>query len=148
MIRLLHLFPHTGIKQTDIDEYNNQSRVEIDYIRDFIVLHYKVTNRRDSPFWDHCRTLEVPDTLVHRIQLFRDTGRVFRARADLFQENSWTQVMLGQGILPEQYHPVADVMSDGELTRFMNDIKTRVQSTVAKLPRHEAYVKQYCGAVR
>jgi tryptophan halogenase len=148
MIRLLHLFPHEGIKQTDIDEYNNQSQVEIEYIRDFIILHYKVTNRRDSPFWNYCRELEVPDTLAHRIQLFRDTGRVFRARADLFQENSWVQVMLGQGIVPEQYHPVADVLSDEELTRFMTDIKTRVQRNVAKLPRHEAYVKQYCNAAR
>ncbi len=97
MIRLLQLFPHTGIKQTDIDEYNNQSRVEIEYIRDFIILHYKVTNRADSPFWNYCRELDVPDTLAHRIELFRDTGRVFRARADLFKENSWVQVMLGQG---------------------------------------------------
>jgi tryptophan halogenase len=148
MIRLLHLFPHEGIKQTDVDEYNNQSRVEIDYIRDFIILHYKVTNRRDSPFWNYCREMDVPDTLAHRIELFRGTGRVFRARADLFQENSWVQVMLGQGILPEQYHPVADVLSDEELTRFMGDIKTRVQTTVKKLPSHEAYVKHYCIAPR
>jgi len=146
MIRLLHLFPHTGIKQTDIEEYNNQSRVEIEYIRDFIILHYKVTNRRDTPFWNHCREMEVPDTLAHRIQLFRDTGIVIRARADLFQENSWVQVMLGQGILPEQHHPVVDVMSDEELTRFMANIKKRVDQIVAKLPGHEAYIKQYCKA--
>ena len=119
--------------------------MEIEYIRDFIILHYKVTNRRDSPLWNYCRELDVPDTLAHRIQLFRDTGRVFRARADLFQENSWVQVMLGQGILPEQYHPIAEVMSDDELTRFMSQIEQRVQRTVAQLPRHEAYVRQYCG---
>ena len=148
MIRLLRLFPHSGIKQTDIDEYNLQSRAEIEYIRDFIILHYKVTDRQDSPFWNHCRALDVPDTLAHRIQLFRDTGRVFRAPEDLFQENSWTQVMLGQGIMPEQYHPVADVMSNDELTQFMGNIKTRVQNTVAKLPKHEAYVRQYCNAAR
>jgi len=143
MIRLLQLFPHTGIKQTDIDEYNNQSRVEIEYIRDFIILHYKVTNRADSPFWNYCRELDVPDTLAHRIELFRDTGRVFRARADLFKENSWVQVMLGQGIMPAQYHPIADVMSDDELTRFMSQIRQRIERTVAQLPRHETYVRQY-----
>jgi tryptophan halogenase len=146
MIRLLHLFPDQGIKQSDVDEYNKQSRVEIEYIRDFIILHYKVTNRQDSPFWNYCRELELPDTLAHRIQLFRDTGRVFRARADLFQENSWVQVMLGQGIIPEQYHPVANVMSDEELTQFMQKIKSRVDNTVARLPRHQSYVEQYCKA--
>ncbi len=146
MIRLLQLFPHAGIKQTDIDEYNEQCRVEIEYIRDFIVMHYKVTNRQDTPFWRHCRALEISDTLAHRIQLFRETGRVFRARADLFQENSWVQVMLGQGIMPEQYHPVTNVMTDDELTQFMRKIRERVAATVAKLPNHETYVRQYCPA--
>jgi len=144
MIRLLQLFPHDGIKQTDIDEYNEQSRIEIEYIRDFIVMHYKVTNRQDTPFWQHCRNLEISDTLAHRIQLFRETGRVCRAREDLFQENSWVQVMMGQGITPAQYHPVTNVMTENELTQFMRKIRERVAATVAKLPNHETYVKQYC----
>jgi len=146
IVRLMQLFPHDGIRQTEIEEYNNQTQVEIEYIRDFIILHYKVTNRADTPFWKYCQALEVPDTLAHRIQLFRDTARVFRARDDLFQENSWVQVMLGQGVVPEEYHPVADVLSDEELTRFMANIKARVDGTVAQLPRHQAYVEQYCKA--
>jgi len=146
IVRLMQLFPHDGIRQTEIEEYNNQTQVEIEYIRDFIILHYKVTNRADTPFWKYCQALEVPDTLAHRIQLFRDTARVFRARDDLFQENSWVQVMLGQGVVPEEYHPVADVLSDEELTRFMANIKARVDGTVAQLPKHQAYVEQYCKA--
>ena len=146
IIRLIAMFPHGGIKQTDIDEYNQQSQTEIEYIRDFIILHYKVTNRRDSDFWKYCNDLEVPDTLAHRIELFRETARVFRVKEDLFKENSWIQVMMGQGIEPEQYHPVVNVMSDDELTRFMGGIKSRVDSIVAKLPPHEDYVRQYCAA--
>jgi len=146
IVRLMQLFPHDGIRQTEIEEYNNQTQVEIEYIRDFIILHYKVTNRTDTPFWQYCHELDVPDTLAHRIQLFRDTARVFRARDDLFQENSWVQVMLGQGIAPGEYHPVADVLSHEELTRFMATIKSRVDRTVATLPKHEAYVEQYCKA--
>jgi tryptophan halogenase len=146
IIRLMQLFPHQGISQTDVDEYNDQSQTEIEYIRDFIILHYKVTNRQDSPFWQSCREMSIPNTLAHRIQMFRNTARSFRVREDLFKENSWIQVMLGQGIMPEQYHPVVDVMSEEELTRFMQDIKKRVDNTVAKLPQHETYVKQYCKA--
>jgi tryptophan halogenase len=148
MIRLLHLFPHEGIRQSHIDEYNNHSRVELEYIRDFIILHYKVTNRMDSPFWQHCRSLTVPDTLKQRIELFKDSGVVFRVREDLFKENSWIQVMMGQGIIPSEYHPSADVMNDAELTRFMGEVKSRVDQIVAKLPNHEAYVKQYCAAAK
>ena len=146
IIRLMQLFPHTGIRQTDIDEYNRQSLTEIEYIRDFIVLHYKVTEREDTPFWRYCRNMEIPDSLAHRIKLFQETGRVFGVQEDLFKENSWIQVMLGQGIIPEQYHPVADVMSDEELTRFMQNIKSGIDATAAKLPAHEAYIAQYCSA--
>ena len=146
MIRLLQLFPHSRIEQADIDEYNRQSLEEIEHIRDFIIMHYKVTNRQDTPFWRHCRALSIPDSLARRIELFRETGRVFKEGTELFAENSWMQVMLGQGILPRQYHPAADVLDEEELTRFMASIREKVQRTVARLPMHPAYVKQYCKA--
>ena len=146
LTRLLQMFPVDGIKQADVDEYNLQTVFETDNIRDFIVLHYKVTNRDDTPFWRYCRNMEVPASLAHRIELFRETGRVFRVPNELFAENSWIQVMLGQGILPATHHPVVDVMSDDELDRFLKGIKAQVDSTVAQLPPHQAYVEDYCKA--
>ena len=146
IIRLMQTFPLKGIKQSDIDEFNHQTKVELQHIRDFIVLHYHITNRQDTPFWRHCRNMDIPESLRHRIALFRETGRVFKAPTELFAENSWIQVMLGQGIVPEQYHPVVDVMGDEELQRFLDDVKSKVDNTVAQLPRHEVYIKQYCKA--
>jgi tryptophan halogenase len=146
IVRLLQMFPHTGVRQPDIDEFNHQTREEIEHIRDFIILHYKVTRRNDSRFWRFCRTMPIPDSLAHRIDLFRETARVFKAPNELFAENSWIQVMLGQGLVPEQYHPVTGVMTDDELTRFMSDIRTSVEKTVARLPNHQTYVDQYCKA--
>ncbi len=143
-IRLMQMFPHNRIEQTDIDEFNKQARFEIETIRDFIILHYSVTNRNDTPFWRYCRNMEIPETLAHRIELFRKTGRVFRIPNELFAENSWIQVMLGQGIEPEQYHRVVDVMDDEELNRFLQQIKSNVDTTVSQLPEHQAYVEQYC----
>src|SRR4029079_12399531 len=127
--RLMQMFPSAGIRQTDIDEYNKQTWQEIEYIRDFIVLHYHVTNRQDSPFWRACRGMEIPPSLKHRIGLFRETGRVFRAQNELFAENSWIQVMLGQGMVPESHHPAADLMRDAELADFLGGIKKHVEKT-------------------
>jgi tryptophan halogenase len=146
VLRLLQMFPMMGIKQSDVDEYNRHGQFEIERIRDFIVLHYKVTNRNDSAFWRHCQSMTIPDSLAQRIELFRETARVFKVPNELFGENSWIQVMLGQGMSPEQYHPVVDVMGEEELTRFMQGIKSNVDRTVAKLPKHQAYVEQYCKA--
>jgi tryptophan halogenase len=146
IIRLLQMFPRAGIQPSDIEEFNRQMSCEIEHIRDFIVLHYHVTERQDTPFWRACRAMSIPDSLRHRLDLFRETGRVFRIPNELFAENSWIQVMMGQGILPHQYHPVADLMGDEELKRFLGEIKGNVDRTVAQLPSHQAYVEQYCRA--
>ncbi|WP_129775866.1 tryptophan halogenase family protein [Peristeroidobacter soli] len=146
IIRLLQMFPGEGINPTDIEEFNRQTVAELEHIRDFIVLHYHVTDRRDTPFWNACRSMAIPASLQHRIELFRETGRVFRFQNELFTENSWIQVMLGQGIVPRQYHQVADLMGDAELSRFLDQIKTHVDTTVQQLPKHQAYVEQYCKA--
>jgi tryptophan 7-halogenase len=146
IVRLMQTFPSNGIAAADVAEYNRQAREEIEHIRDFIVLHYHVTQREDTAFWRYCKTMDIPASLRHRIELFRQTGRVFRVANELFAENSWIQVMLGQGILPERHHPVADLMGDAELSHFLGSIRAQVDRTVAQLPSHQAYVQRYCGA--
>ena len=145
VVRLMQTFPSDGISQHDIDEYNNQSTSEINHIRDFIILHYHVNHRTDSPFWIAAREMDIPASLKHRIDLFRETGRVFRVPNELFAENSWIQVMLGQGIMPRSHHQSADLMGDDELKRFLGGIKGNIDRTVVQLPTHQAYVERYCG---
>jgi tryptophan halogenase len=146
IIRLMQMFPTNGICQSDIDEYNKQTDNELEHIRDFIILHYHVTNRRDTPFWRDCSSMKIPASLQHRIDLFRETGRVFRLPNELFAENSWLQVMLGQGIMPQQHHQIADLMGDAELSGFLNGIRSSIEKTVMQLPSHQAYVRQYCNS--
>lgn len=143
-IRLMQLFPAGGISQADVDEFNLQSKRDLEHIRDFIVLHYHVNERTDSALWKHVREMEILPSLRHRIELFRETARVFRPSDELFAENSWIQVMMGQGITPQRYHPVADLMGPEELQRFLDDIQVKVQRIVAGLPSHRAYVEQLC----
>ncbi len=142
--RLMQMFPHDGIRTPDVDEFNAQMDNEISHIRDFIILHYNVTHRNDTPFWRFCQSMDIPDSLRHRIELFKQTGRVFKSPTDLFGENSWTQVMLGQGLIPEQYHPIVNMMSDDELTTFLKGIDQSVTNQVAKLPSHLDFIKFYC----
>ncbi|GGY37919.1 tryptophan halogenase family protein [Parvularcula lutaonensis] len=146
IIRLLQMWPHGRVSDEDIAEFNAQTDYEVEHIRDFIILHYNLTNRTDTEFWRHVRSMDIPENLKHRMDLFRETGRVFKANDQLFAENSWVQVMLGQGIMPETYHPTADVMDEQEITRFLDHVKTNVSRTVAGLPRHKAYIESYCPA--
>ena len=144
IVRFMQMFPSDGVRQPDIDEFNNQMKFEIENIRDFIILHYHVTNRTDTPFWRHCRTMEIPESLQHRIDLFKETGRVFKVPTELFGENSWTQVMLGQGLSPEQYHPIVNMMDEQELRDFLGGIHGSVERLVSQLPEHQRFIDHYC----
>ena len=144
IIRLMRLFPFGGIEQTFIDEYNTKLKTELESIRDFIVLHYNVTNRQDSGFWRHCKQLDIPDSLAHKISLFKQTGRVFLDDGDIFRVDSWVQVMLGQGLMPQQYHHIAQTMSDDELSKFLNGLREQVNKAVESLPQHQTFVDRYC----
>jgi tryptophan halogenase len=146
VLRLIRMLPLSEISERDILEFNDQMEQDYLQIRDFLILHYKATDRRDSEFWRYCADMEVPDSLTQKIELFRDTGRVFRRNEELFAENSWVQVMMGQGIMPKSYHPIATKLSDAEMTKLLSTIRDNVAQTVAGLPDHPAYVARYCGA--
>ena len=148
VLRLIRMMPQGAISERDIAEFNEQQFQDMEQIRDFLILHYKATDRRDSAFWRQCAAMEVPDSLSQKIELFRETGRVFRKNEELFAENSWVQVMMGQGITPRGYHPIAEKLRDDELTRLLSSIRDGVAHTVRSLPDHAAYVARYCGAAR
>ena len=146
VMRFLRMMPADAISHADVKEFNEQTFEDMDKIRDFLILHYCVTERRDSEFWRYCAAMDIPDSVQQKIDLFTETGRVFRKNEELFAENSWIQVMMGQGITPQAYHPIADKMSDKELTYFLGQIQDNVSKTVSKLPSHQDYVQQYCAA--
>jgi tryptophan halogenase len=146
ILRLIRMLPAGEISARDITEFNDQQQTDMLQVRDFLILHYKATDRRDSPFWRQCADMEIPDSLTQKIELFRETGRVFRKNEELFAENSWVQVMMGQGIMPQTYHPVATKLSDEELEKLLTGLRESVANTVADLPGHQSYVARYCGS--
>ncbi|MBF7073196.1 tryptophan 7-halogenase [Glaciecola sp. MH2013] len=146
IVRLMRLFPFQGVTDSLVNEYNNKLDSELNSIRDFIIMHYKVNSREQGDFWDYLRNMEVPEALAHKLRLFEETGRVFLDDGDIFRVDSWTQVLLGQGLMPKQYHAIAAEMSDQELSRFMADIKSQVDRAVANLPTHEEFIQQHCKA--
>ncbi|MFM5950288.1 MAG: tryptophan 7-halogenase, partial [Novosphingobium sp.] len=146
VLRLIRMLPGGRISRRDVAEFNEQQFADMEQIRDFLILHYKVTERRDSPFWRQCASMAVPESLEQKIELFRETGRVFRKNEELFAENSWIQVMLGQGIMPQAYHPVAGKLRQEELDHFLGSLRETVSKTVAGLPSHRDYIASYCAA--
>ncbi|MEX2122590.1 MAG: tryptophan halogenase family protein [Woeseia sp.] len=146
VIRLIKHFPHAGINPSEIDEYNRQSKMEWEYVRDFIVLHYYLNQRDDSQFWRECQRMQIPDSLARRMELFRATGKIFREQDELFTEIAWQQVMIGQGLMPGDYHPLVNALSKEKLDEFLDNVRKIIDETVAGLPDHEQYLQQFCRA--
>ena len=148
VLRLIRMLPLGKTSERDVAEFNDQQITDMLQIRDFLILHYKATERTDSEFWRYCKSMPIPDTLEQKIELFREAGLVFRKNEELFVENSWVQVMMGQGIMPQTHHPIAEKLTDEELARFLATIRDTVAKTVKSLPEHAAYVSRYCGIAR
>ena len=144
--RLIQLFPRSGDAAAERDEYNRRCAAEFAQIRDFLILHYHQTAREDSEFWRYCKNMDVPDSLTHKLALFAASGRVGRDVDDLFRDASWVQVMVGQGIIPEDYDPMADQMDDAQLAEFLANLRTLLDRSVAGLPSHADYLAQNCAA--
>lgn len=144
IIRLIKMFPNGNIHQSEIDEYNRQSKFEYDHIRDFIILHYHATKRTDSMFWNYCRTMRIPETLANKIAIYRASCAVFRDQDELFHEGSWQQVMYGQGITPENFHPVVNKLSSEELLTFLQGVNLNITALVNSYPSHQTFLDHYC----
>lgn len=144
--RLVAFFPSAGFDAVDIDAFNAQSDTEVDAIRDFLIAHYHVTGRDDTPFWNHVRTMDVPAPLARRLALFRSHGRVFREGSELFTEPNWTQVLIGQRCEPRGHHPLVDAYGDERVAGFLENIRGVIANCVQAMPTHEAFIARHCAA--
>jgi tryptophan halogenase len=144
--RLLSLFPTRDANPLLAERYNNESMFEYERVRDFLILHYHATQRTDTPFWDDCRTMSIPDTLRDAMDLFRIDGRYFRNGEDFFALPSWVQVMLGQRIVPQGYHPIVDEMPEGTLADNVEGMRAMLAQAVATMPTHDEWINRYWKA--
>jgi len=144
--RLLSLFPNADFNPQLAEQYNRETAFEYERVRDFLILHYHATERSDTPFWDYCRTMQVPDSLREAMELFRSDGRYFRNGEDFFALPSWVQVMLGQGILPQGYHPIVDEMPEPKLVELVEGMRGMLAHAVAAMPSHQEWLERYWKA--
>ena len=144
--RLLALFPDRHFDPTLSEEYNRQTRFEYERVRDFLILHYRATERSDTAFWRHCAQIETPPGLARKLALFRSSGQIFRDGEELFTEVGWLQVMLGQHVEPARHHALADAISPAQLDEFLGNIRTLISRAVDSMPSHSRFVAEHCKA--
>ena len=146
--RLMQLFPQADCAEALQTAYNAQSAFEYERIRDFLILHYHVTRRDDSDFWNHLRTMAIPDSLRATIDLFAANGQFFRTGTEMFALTSWVQVMLGQGLVPRGHHPAVDWVAPADAQALVDHVEKVIASNVALMPAHDQFIARCCAAPR
>jgi tryptophan halogenase len=143
MYKLLEYFPDRSFDQRAIDAYNAEAINEMDRIRDFIVLHYCLTQRNDTSLWRYCQNMSLPDSLAQRIDLYRNTGRIRHQVGDLFTELSWFYILEGMGVEPERYDPLIDVVKFDQLKEILASMARAVDAAAKAAPSHDGYFDRY-----
>ncbi|MEP6886098.1 MAG: tryptophan halogenase family protein [Gammaproteobacteria bacterium] len=144
--RLILLFPHHGDCAHRRAQFNQAAEAEYEFVRDFIILHYHLNNRVGERFWDDCRHMSVPDSLTHKIEVFRETGGIFPTIQDLFHLTSWLQVMWGQGVRPRAAHPFVQAVAPLDRAEYLKNIRELLAHAAGTLPRHEEFIARHCAA--
>jgi len=139
LFKLLEHFPDRRFAQSNIDSYNRELITEVETIRDFIILHYCLTQRDDSSLWSYCRSMKLPDSLSERIELYRETGRIRPKAAELFTDMSWFYIFEGMGVRPLRYDPLMDVVSHEQLRDLLSSVSQSVASLTRNAPAHDSY---------
>jgi len=144
--KLIALLSLDGVTQAQEDAFNRLTGKEYARIRDFLILHYNSTTRDDSPFWNYCRNMSVPDSLTEKVELFRQNGQIFREDDELFTETSWAAVMMGQGIKMGGHNAMADAVREPDTRREIDEMEKSIQFVVQHMPSHSEYLNRYCPA--
>ena len=144
--KLMQMFPDKRFEPADRERFNRMTRIETEQVRDFIILHYHLTERDDTPFWDRCRTMDVPDSLKEKYRLFEGYGRIFRENDELFNDTSWMAVMVGQGLKARGYDPVADVLSLDETRARLEEIRRVMRTSADYMPLQTEFIRKNCAA--
>jgi tryptophan halogenase len=137
--KLLEHFPDRAFAPENIASYNAESIDELERIRDFIVLHYCLTQRDDAPLWRDCRSMRIPDSLAQRIELYRRTGRIRIKAGELFSDLSWFYIFDGMGVRPASYDPLMDVVKDEQLRSILARLAQSTAAAVEPAPSHDSY---------
>lgn len=133
---LVDLFPGKTHDRMNETEFNRIMGLEYERIRDFLILHYHATQRSDTPFWEYCKNMQIPDSLAERLQLFRERGVVANYREGMFLDASWLAVFFGQGVMPASYDPRIDRLSRASLFARLENIKRQYNDAACSMPEH------------
>jgi tryptophan 7-halogenase len=88
--------------------------------------------------------MPIPETLQRKIDLFAGTGRLFRYQDELFADSNWTAVLIGQGLIPQKYDPLADSVDIEQAGQMLGRMTQLFHQAAHAMPGHAAFIDRHC----
>jgi tryptophan halogenase len=142
LARLFALFPDRDGDPAIRAEYNRLTALEYERVRDFLILHYAASQRQDTPFWQYCGALDVPETLAYKVELYKKTGRIATLEHETFLPASWLAIYAGLHVWPERHEPVVDLLGGSDPAARFESMRGHIRRSVETLPAHAAFLKE------
>jgi len=130
--------------QQDVDRFNEINALEYERVRDFIILHYKLNQRQDSPMWQYYRDMSLPESLTEKMQKFTQQGDIVSYPWEIFGKDSWLAIFDGFNYLPEKYDSRVDDMNSDYLQTHIQKMRNMVKTQVNNAPSHADFLTQHC----
>ncbi|MCU4674095.1 tryptophan 7-halogenase [Catenovulum sp. 2E275] len=142
--RFLQLCP-PDLNQADMqlmaaNEYNRQNEREALNIRDFIILHYAASPKNDSDFWRAQKHLELPDSLLYKLNYFKQQGQIIQFDWESFAPQSWLAIYHGFNIHPQAISPLVKRIPPHNLLAGLSQINQHIQQLIANAVTPEEFI--------
>ncbi|MBV8687691.1 MAG: tryptophan 7-halogenase, partial [Alphaproteobacteria bacterium] len=127
-----------------VKSYNRRIAECIDGVMEFLTLHYRASDRRDTPFWRATETeIEVPEGLAERLRLWQrrlPNRRNINPHYHGFESYSYSVMLLGLAGPLESSLPALDLIDPQRALAAFEAQRARTARLVATLPSQYEYL--------
>ncbi|MBP1299872.1 tryptophan halogenase family protein [Bradyrhizobium elkanii] len=141
---LLRHYAGVATEREVVADYNRVMADCIDAVRDFLVLHYRASDRADTPFWRATKEIPVPPSMDQRLQLWKKrlpNERSINPCYHGFEFYSYSVMLLGLNYSPVCSLPTLRHADASAALAVFQEVEHRTRELVSRLPGHLEYLQ-------
>jgi|GEM_PF-816403 len=135
MILVDHLPTRSNMK-VEAREYNRRHLIAAEQLRDFVLLPFALNRRNDAP-WCRIQDDGMPESLIRKIDQFRSRGRFVAYDGEMFDEQSWIDLMIGFDLVPDRVDPMALSLDMTDMARRLKNLSRAFDQALAAMSSNE-----------
>ncbi len=132
-VQLAQLLPAACRMDSEAAEFNARNRRIFEQLAARIAAPFAL-NQRSEPIWNDARRMQLPDMLKTRITQFKSRGRLPVFEGELFDAQTWVNLLIGFGVVPERVDPKALAFDMPRLLPVLKKLAGDFAQTVNNLP--------------